>query len=251
MDCREAIERGVFEDYLHGRLDEAACEEFERLYFEDDECFERLQALLSAQVELGGASRPRPRSRIPTWAASAAASLAAVAFGWVLWQPQNGPAPPPGAALRPSVLAPSPAVHELGIFEAPPFHPMTLRGPDDRAFYEAMAAYEAADWTRAIQSLETFTRANPDHVPAHFFLAASYALADRPTEASDTLRFVAGRAESAYAEEARFYLAKTLLRLDGRAEAQRLLDDIASDEGDFEWDAMELLDAIADARPVL
>jgi tetratricopeptide (TPR) repeat protein len=248
MKTEEAVERELFEDYLLGRLGGTEREEFERLYFEDEECFARLQAFLDAHAELtavpAAGARRRPRS-LPVWALSAAAALGVAGVGWAVLQR----APPPTTTgvptptPEPVATATPPAGPLLGETVPPSYAPLALRGvsASERDFREAMEPYQAGSWAEAIARLEPLARRTPEDAALRFFLGACYLLTERYAEGAAELEAVVRLGPSPYLEEALVYRARALAGAGDLAGARGELEAAAALGGDLEPLARELL----------
>jgi TolA-binding protein len=101
----------------------------------------------------------------------------------------------------------------------------------DSLFESAMNAYAARQYSTAAQLLRGSIAAAADSTPAEFFLGASLLLDNHPREAVDAFRRVIGQANPTYRAEARYYLAKSLLRLGKGREALAELDRLTPADG--------------------
>jgi hypothetical protein len=116
-----------------------------------------------------------------------------------------------------------------GVREPPAYLGIPVRSADarqDSLFEGGMDAYAQRRYSAAAVALRAALTAGQDSVPAQFFLAASLLLDNRASEAADEFRHVLAYGDTPYRAEARYYLAKALLRLgranDARAELGRL-----------------------------
>src|SRR3954471_2543235 len=212
MTCTEVDERGLAEAYLLGRLSESERDAYEAHYFECARCYSELQALRDVQDALR--ATPAAASTRPwVWAAIAATlMLASSAIAWVALRPgTSGQAPV--IATAPAPL--SPDVQEMTRLAAvtpPPYEPRRLRSAEPReAFTSGMAKYRAGDYAGAIPLLERAVAQEPQADDARFYLGASQLLAGNATVAIATLKPIADRQDSPFAEEARFLSAKAHL----------------------------------------
>ena len=228
MQCSEVDERDVAEAYLLGRLSEADRDAYETHYFECARCYSELQALRDVSDSLRATPREtgvrpgsfgygrsgRSAARPWVWAAMAATLiLATSALAWVAFRP-GARAQAPTVATAPT--APPPAVDriaELAIVTAPPYEARQFRNAAPReAFTSGMARYTSGDYAGAIPWLVRAVSADPAAEDARFYLGASQLLSGDAVAALTTLKPIADRAESPYAEEARFLCAKAHLR---------------------------------------
>jgi hypothetical protein len=118
---------------------------------------------------------------------------------------------------------------------------------EETLFREAMEAYLRRDYPRAIAGLREVLDAAPMASAPRFFLGVSELLIGRTAEGMVDLGQVAV-SDSAFAEEARFDLAKGCLMLGRRPEALVLLRLVESRGGDFAARARSLIDRIGIAE---
>jgi len=247
MDCDRVAREEIVESYLLGRLTVEDRDAFEAHFFECARCFDELQTLQSIQRELGHApvaSRRSPaRLLVGGWRAAVLAAAGVLAVGVMLWMRSPAPpgAPEPSIAQRsPSVTQPSeqprpnapappvvsrPSVEQLARFEPPRYDPPRLRGVPDEAtasFQRGMEQYRKADYATAVDDLRAAVELDPDAAHARFFLGVSSLLLAQDNAAIDQLQSTIALGDSAYLEEAHFFLAKAFLRRKdlGSAEAQ-------------------------------
>ncbi|HET7698352.1 MAG TPA: tetratricopeptide repeat protein [Vicinamibacterales bacterium] len=265
MDCERVGREEILDSYLLGRLNEADAHAFEAHCFECVRCFEDLEALTAIQRELrrsGGDSASDARVPVLRWAPAAGLAAAAVlAAGVMFWMRAPATTPePPGAQVSsaretpvrtpaPTGQAgvPDPSLAQLARVEPPPYEPVTLRGAADEAtarFRRGMDHYRKGDYDRAIVDLRDASQLDPGAAHVRFFLGICHLMSGQDGAAVEQLRATLALGDSAYLEEAHWYLAKAYLRrkdvgaaraqltalvaLRGarRAEAQRLLSDI-------------------------
>src|SRR5262245_52055473 len=245
MDCGRVAREEILESYLSGRLTEQEREAFEAHYFECARCFDELRMLETIRDVLPGVNpeiEPR-RTRLAIWAPAAglAAALVLTVAAVVLMRqssPGNTPTstkdttpvavpipePPKGQQPAPAVAAP-PSLEQLARVEPPRYEPLKLRGTPDEAtqrFQRAMEQYRKADYAGAADGLRAAADLDPDGVHILFFLGVSHLMLGQDDAAIERLRATTARGDSAYLEEANWYLAKALLRRKdfGAAESQ-------------------------------
>ena len=265
MDCGRVTREEIIESYLVGRLSDDEREAFEAHYFECARCFGELQALQAIQRELSqagarfGRSSTRPVVR---WARAAALAAAVVlAVGAILWmrpsvtpgspEPSIAPPPPsvahspaqPPAASEPTSASAVP-LEQLVRVEPPRYEPLRLRGVPDEAtarFQRGMEQYGKADYGRAADDLREAVELDPDATHARFFLGMSYLLVGQDNAAINQLQSTIALGDSAYLEEAHFYLAKSFLRQKDLSAAEMQLKALIELRGPRMADARQLL----------
>ena len=245
MKCQRVERENLMERYLAGGLDAELKEDFERHYFECAECAQQLETWMSIAKPLRemAAASAQPRRQ---WAGGATAIAAGilVVIG-VSLAPRNDTATEGTTAIaRGATLA------ELARLEPPAYVAPGLRGAETTAetlFREAMEAYLRRDYAGAIAGLRASLRMDPEAAAPRFFLGASELLTGRTVDGMNDLGRVAA-SNSAFAEEARFDLAKGYLMLGRRREAVVLLRIVESQGGDFASQAHSLIERIASNR---
>jgi tetratricopeptide (TPR) repeat protein len=240
MDCTMAAREQVLEGYVSGGLTEEDRDAFEEHYFGCARCFDELQTLQAIRDELPQAvAATESRRRMAGWYAPAALAAAVVlAVGAALWmrpgasdvpataalQPSSQaerPATPPPAAPETPVVAAGPSIAQLARFEPPRYEPLTLRGTPDEAtarFQRGMEHYRKGDYSRAAEDLRVAADLDPEAAHSRFFLGIAELLLKRENAGIERLQGTIALGDSAYLEEAHFYLAKAFLgRQDPRA----------------------------------
>lgn len=268
MTCEDIIERGIDEDYLLGRLNDAEREEFEQHYFVCDRCYTRLEQLRAVRDALaepagtGAVTGTFRRRREWQWLAAAAALAVAIGAAW-LWRASRTEAPertqvsatreaPTPAPVPQSVPRQQPDLPEevmrLARVEPPPYSPSRLRGaaPGPRESFErGMARYTRRDFVAAIPLLERAAQEDRGAEDARFYLGASYLLAGRQRDAIETWRANASTPASPFVEEARFLTAKAWLQLGDIPQARSALDQTIALRGDREREARMMRERLA------
>lgn len=165
------------------------------------------------------------------------------------------PAPPPaGPSVTPSAgstavsQSPLPAtttnpLDRLASVDPPEYLGSTTRAAadEDPDFVTAMSAYAARDYTGAARRLRALVNRRPDHVGGRFFLGISELMLGNTPDAIAELRRTIEAGDVAYAEAARFQLAKALLRIRDIQGAKAELARIIRDDGDYAGSARALL----------
>jgi tetratricopeptide (TPR) repeat protein len=179
---------------------------------------------------------------------------------WVVVAPRTSPPGPPVAPSAaplsttvPSPPAPPPVdVRALGQWTPPAYRPLTLRGLPSRGdrFEAAMGAYARKDYAGAAERLRGLVAVDGAQDPAVlFFLGISELMAGRTEEGMARLRQTAALGDTPYLEEARFYLARTLLARGEAAAAARQLQMVVRLRGDLEEEAGALLQRLRELDP--
>lgn len=194
----------------------------------------------AAELERASLARDLPEERAParrsprsiSWLLLAAvAGLLAVL--WLAW---------PGDARRdPRLLAGR---------EAPRYLPSELRapGPDElsdrigSAFAEAMEPYGHGDWNGAASALEAFLALHPEHLPAHFYLAAAREQLGDVTGAEAHYRRAAEASDALLSEHARFRLALLWWARGESERARRALTALRDEGGELAGNARAALE---------
>ncbi|HYK12004.1 MAG TPA: hypothetical protein VEV39_14495 [Gemmatimonadales bacterium] len=208
-----ASDRGLVERYVAGRMNPDEIVTFEGHLITCAECQHEVSLGLAIRAALSN-----PRSRRGSWYWAAGIGLAAAA----------------GIASLVVLRAPAPLTR-LGSVRVPPVYlgvPVrTASSTPDSIFTAAMSAYVVHDYARASDGLNRVLSAGADSAPALFFLGAAELMREHPRAARDALREVVQLGESPYTPEARYYLAKALLRLGDGSGALLQLRAILSSAG--------------------
>jgi tetratricopeptide (TPR) repeat protein len=254
MTCRDVEEHEIAEAYLLGRLDPAERDAFEEHYFECAQCYSRLQVLRSVREALASVRVPAPHGRrVPwPWLAAAATIIVAVAAG-LLWTLQtatrHSPVPAETSRRSPDGAADTQEVRLLAEVSAPPYEPRQFRSAGGReAFTTGMRQYTRRDYAGAIPWLERALKEEPDADDVRFYLGATLILQDRSADGASVLRPLAMKAESPYAEEAQFLIAKAHLRGGDLEQAASALDATVKMHGDREAEASRLRRRVAELQ---
>jgi TolA-binding protein len=273
--CTIAPDDEVFERYLRDELSEEQREAFELHYLECAGCQETLETYraitreLAAARQAPAAARPAavPRTYAPTmWGLAAAAVLVAAVViqrrGPEPVMPEQAVAAPPSSAPAPALPAAPPAAAEpaandrdaimlLARFDPPTYTAPALRRAEtnrDATFRQAMAFYTAADYAAARSALESVVAADPQAPGANFFLAITHLLQDRTNEGIAGLRRTIALGDTAYLEDSRFYLGKSLVRAGDLAGAERELQAVVAMDGDRRGEAAAMVTQLRHRR---
>jgi tetratricopeptide repeat protein len=267
MDCDRVSREEIFESYLLGRLTEQDREAFEQHYFECARCFDELQTLQAIRDELRRGAEPdasttRSRFGWPALVGLAAAVIVAVGVAVSMRPkaPSNLPeasrsAPPSPATIpetsRPDVPEPPGSSESplelLARVEPPRYEPPVLRGtPDDvtARFQRGMDRYRQADYRGAINELRPAADQDPAAAHIRFYLGISQLMLGQDDPAIDSLRATIALGDSAYLEDAHWYLAKAFLRRKDSGAAERQLKEVIKLSGTRSSEARRLLNQL-------
>jgi tetratricopeptide (TPR) repeat protein len=268
MDCARVAREEILETYLAGRLTEQDREAFEEHYFECTRCFDELRTLqtirdvlptVTRQVENGTA-----RTFTPWFPVLGLAAAAAFAVGTALFirqqpasappvstkatSPQETPVPERPTPQQPAqTTASEPSLEQLARVEPPRYEPLKLRGAADEAtarFQRGMERYGKADYAGAVDNLRAAADLDPDGIHILFFLGISHLMMGQDDAAIDRLRATIARGDSAYLEEAHWYLAKAFLRRKDLGAAESQLKTLIQLRGPKRGEARELLSQV-------
>jgi tetratricopeptide (TPR) repeat protein len=132
----------------------------------------------------------------------------------------------------------------LSEFEPPLYIPRSLRGAIDEAserWRAGMMRYQVGDYASAIPVLRSAAEFNPRGAAIRFFLGICFLLSGQTDEGITELRITIALGDSAYLEEAHFYLAKGLLRRGDLRAARRELKAVVASGGRLEEESARLL----------
>jgi len=239
MSCTEPLDPELLEHYLLGRLEPPRRDELEEHLFSCPECADRVESLqvLRSALDRGGARR-RP------WVLGAGAAAAlTVGLGLHLLRAPAGP-PDGGGEIVPT---PEPVtLASLGRFDPPSYEPRRLRGADEaqRRFAAGMDAYVRGDWAAALPDLAEAERLDPSAPAPAFFAGICRTLEGDAEAGALTLGRVADLGETAYLEDALFYLAKARLLDSDAAGARDALERLAALNGERAAGARALLERL-------
>ncbi len=222
MDCERANRESIAERYIAGTLDTKTTEEWEQHYFACDHCAQQVELLRTIAAplremapEIRNEIRPSAPARRWVWIAIPVAAMAAlvVAIPSIDLIGRKPPAP-----VTENI---APDFTFLSKLDPPAYQARVLRGVDTQAeqqFREAMTAYQAHDWERAITGLQRSLELDSKAAATRFFLGATYLLNGNAQAGVAELERVAA-VDSPFRDEARFDLAKGYLALNRPDEA--------------------------------
>lgn len=258
MTCEDVDNGEIVERYLRDDLSPETREEFEQHYFECDRCFGLLQTYRTMRVEL---SRSRSgtwhdvqaTSWVRRWGWLPAAAVVVMTTSLVMWRSAaDTPLPPdrgtPAApAAPPESAPPSVILADLARVEPPAFVAGRLRGVQDEAtarYEDAMRHYQQREYPAAAAGLAAAAKLDPEAPHILFFLGISHLMAAEPDAAIAALRRTIALGDSAFAEDAYFFLAKSYLQQRDVPAAERALNETIERRGERQSDAQRLLDQL-------
>ena len=269
MDCTRVAREEIAERYVVDGLSDEDRDAFEEHYFECARCFEELAALQAIQAELrqpGAENELSTRPSFIRWAPAAGLAAAVVlAVGVVVWmgplQPSRRPEPtateqpsrgqtaelPPQPQQPGRAVTPEPSLEQLARVEPPRYEPPTLRNAPDEAtarFLRGMEHYRKADYANAVEDLRRAAESDPDAAHIRFFLGVTHLLLGQENAAIDRLQATIALGDSAYLEEAHWYLAKAFLRRNDLGAAETELRKLIQLQGSASDDAGRLLSQV-------
>ena len=271
MDCARVAREEILETYLAGRLAEQDREAFEEHYFGCPRCFDEIRTLQTIRDVLPTVTdkveSDTARPVIPWLPALGLAAVAAFAVGSALFirqqpasappvsttaaSPKDTPVPERPIPQQPAQIASEPSVEQLARVEPPRYEPLKLRGAPDEAaqrFQRGMERYGKADYAGAVENLRVAADLDPDGIHILFFLGISHLMLGQDDEAIGRLRGTIARGDSAYLEEAHWYLAKALLRRKDLDGAESHLKTVIQLRGSKRDEARQLLTQIGKIR---
>jgi hypothetical protein len=227
--CEDFEKRSMIGRYVAGKLSEAEASELEIHFLTCARCQEDVRLALA----IGAAPVvPAPARRSSALRMGGGLALAAGIAVLLLVGPWQR-----GAGLA-----------RLGqVTEAPIYRGVPVRGAGgnaDSAFDVATRAYAEGRYDAAITGFDATLRAGADSVPAEFFRAAAQLMLRRNDEAAAGFRRVVAMGATTYVPEARYYLAKVLLRLGHGTEASVSLRRIGADRPELLERARALADSV-------
>ena len=269
MDCARVAREEIAERYLVDGLSDEDRNAFEAHFFECARCFEELQALQAIQAELrrpGADNDVSTRHSFLRWAPAVGLAAAVVlAVGVVVWMRPSQPSRLPEATTtgQPSAgqtsetppqpqqpgraVTPEPSLEQLARVDPPRYEPPTLRDVPDEAtarFLRGMEHFRKADYMNAVEDLRRAAESDPGAAHIRFFLGVTHLMLGQDDAAIDRLRATIALGDSAYLEEAHWYLAKALLRQKNVNAAQTELKTVVTLKGMRSREAQQLLNDI-------
>jgi hypothetical protein len=236
------------EQYVAGTLPANLQNEFEEHFLICKICREEVLFLQAVREgvrehpqELSKRAAPHSfRWRFFSW--QAGLTFATLVLGMVaLWHWLPRPANQPAAIVNPNsapVASPTtqqtPPENTLAQLDLPPYVPVILRGSSssDAGFEQGMKAYQLRDCATASEQLKRVRPSSAHRVAAQFYRGACLLKLGDAAGAASALE-EGTRAGSPYQQAARFYLALADHALGKDSEARNLLQQAASQEGDY------------------
>ncbi len=234
MTCKEFA--CLTDSYLRGNLSEEQQEAFELHYFECDGCFARLKAA----------------ERLHSKEVTIVAAVKTPAFEWSelwKWKPLMAAA----AALLLVVLLSTfviqhsrymKSIYDITTFFPPMYMKSEIRGPGTlEPFVEAMQYYNQGDYTKALEILKQIPplSRNPQVI---FFKGVCFLLQDELKNAVTELDSIIENMNASYYDEAIYYKAIALLRMNKKDKALEQLKHLAGMFSPYASKAEELIEKI-------
>jgi hypothetical protein len=231
LSCDQVDAEFVIPRYVAGTLSPAESAAFEEHLLTCAACQQALTVAVAIREALPKVTVGRTR-RIP-WFGLSLTTLAAAARAVVVLLPRDQ-VPDTIRALG-------------GLTQPPVYLGVAVRqaaSRSDSLFEAAMAEYVTGDFAAAAEGLSRALAAGADTVPVQFFAGASLLMTDRPADAAEAFRSVINGGDTPYLAEARYYLAKALLRLGQTDAALRELRAAAADTMEIAGEARALADSV-------
>ena len=237
MTCKEFA--SLTDSYLYGKLSEEKQEAFELHYFECDGCFARLKAaerLHSKEVPIVAASKTPAFEWSELWkwkpllAAAAALLVVVLSSTFVIQHSRH-----------------MKLIYDISTFPPPVYMKSEIRAPESgEAFAEAMQYYSQGDYTRALEILKQIPTPsrNPQVI---FFKGVCFLLADELKHAVTELDIIIEDMNASYYDEAIYYKAIALLRMNKKDKALEQLKHLAGMFSPYAPKARELMEKISNS----
>lgn len=257
MTCEDVDTGEIVEQYLRDEISPESREEFEQHYFECDRCFDLLQTYRATRLELArsrnGTLHDVQAGWVRRWGWLPAAAVVLMTTSLVFWRSASDtPLPretgtPVVTAAPPESASPSVTLADLARVEPPAYDAAQLRGVQDEAtarYQDAMRQYQQREYRAAAAGLAAATKLDPEAPHILFFLGVSQLMAAEPDAAIAALRRTIALGDSAFAEDAHFFLAKGYLQKRDVPAAERALAEVIERRGERQSDAQRLLDQL-------
>jgi len=147
------------------------------------------------------------------------------------------------------LLRPAPELSDLAHIEPAPYRSLQIKSgaattAAERFFEAGMAAYVQKDYAGAIKQLALAARQDSTNVIFHFYLGLCYLLSNHVEPAIEHLQRTIALGGNAVLEKAYWYLGNAWLLQEDRAHALEAFQKVADMEGDFQWEAKEIITKI-------
>jgi tetratricopeptide (TPR) repeat protein len=237
----------TMENYVNGRMSAEEQQSFEREMSENPELREELalhrklvssietesvrQMLEQIHTEHFAEETPvvtmRSRSRSFPLAIAASVALLILAGWWVYsWQSSQP------EALYAAYFSPDEGL------------PTTLGYEEDAQFAEGMVSYKLGEYAEALDYWQPLLTADPANDTLNYYTALAFLANEQPELALSYLGRVVENETSAFATDARWYLALAYLKQDMESEAQPLLQALAAGDSPYQQESREILDKL-------
>jgi tetratricopeptide (TPR) repeat protein len=235
MTCKEFA--SLTDGYLRGDLPEEKQEAFELHYFECDSCFAWLKAV----------------ERLHSKEVLIVTAVKKPAFAWSelwKWKPLLAAASALLVVVLSSIFVIQHSRHmkliyDISTFSPPVYVESETRGPETcEAFAEAMQYYNQGDYTRALQILKQIPASsrNPQVI---FFKGVCFLLKDELKNAVTELDIIIENMNASYYDEAIYYKAVALLRMNKKDKGLEQLKHLAGMFSPYSPKAKELIEKVS------
>jgi len=234
MTCKEFA--SLTDSYMRGDLPEEKQEAFELHYFECDSCFARLKAeerLHSKEIPIVTAGKKSAVGWSELWKwkpllAAAAALLVVVSLSIFVIQ-----------HYRHMKL-----IYDISTFSPPIYLESETRGPATAAtFAEAMQYYSRGDYTRALEILKQIPPSSRNS-QVIFFKGVCFLLVNELKNAVTELDIIIESMNASYYDEAIYYKAIALLRMNKKDKALEQLKHLADMFSPYSLKANQLIEKV-------
>lgn len=210
----ECLSEGAIQGYLGNRLSLNERHKVENHLLDCPLCSDAVEGFAMQRKDSAKRGILSINWRIIAVAAAAVALIAAVV--WIYSGPQDS------GSLYASYYEPYDSDLDIQFREAG-----GSSIPADTPLTRGLKAYGSHDFARAIPELQGFVTRFPDHAVARFYLGLSLVSEERLEEAAQQLGIVQ-QARQEYWEEACWYEALVLIKLERKEEARELLNTLTS-----------------------
>lgn len=236
MTCKEFSQR--IDRYLGGKLCEEEQEAFESHYFQCHSCFTQLkmvERLISKEVQIktGTAASMMPPAWWLNWKPLLAMAALFMVVILTIWQI--------------AAVTHKKALYRISAVPAPVYMVTETRNShtamfqqQEAYFDQAMSHYQQQNYSRALELLQQIPVTTPN-ARITFFLGICYLYTDHLESAMGCLDSILDAMNPSYYDEALYYKAITLIRLDKKNQALKLLQNLADMFSPYSPRAQELI----------
>jgi len=147
------------------------------------------------------------------------------------------------------LIRPTAELSDLALIEPVPYRSLQIKSgaeatDAERLFEEGMAAYVQKDYASSIEKLVLAIRHDSTNAGFHFYLGLCYLLSDSVDLAIEHLQKTITLDGNPVLEKAYWYLGNAWLLKEDRAQALAAFRKVVEMEGDYEWEAQEIIGKI-------